>query len=63
MTRRTFDINNPGEQRGMVQEDRVQQNAVGRTSNEDARLREEGIKIRDIQRDAIWNAGLRRPLF
>ena len=59
--RRTFANNNPGEMNGMVVEEELLQNARGRRTNEDRRLREEGSKLRDTIRDSLWNAGLRRP--
>ena len=61
MDRRTFCINNPGEINGMVVEEVLLQNALGRRSNEDRQLREDATKIRDDIRDSLWNKGLRRP--
>ncbi len=58
---RTFARDNPGKINGMVMEEELLQNARGRRTNEDRRLREEGSKIRDTIRDSLWNAGLRRP--
>ena len=60
-TRRTFNINNPGEMTGMVTEEALLQNTRGRKTTEDRLLREKGCSIRDTIRDSLWNAGLRRP--